>query len=79
MMFKVKKKCCGQCLFSKNKIVSDSRKANILKGCAANDNHFTCHKATIENEDICCKGFYDTQSSNMIRIASRLNMVEFVD
>lgn len=76
---KVKSKCCGQCLFSKNKIVSDTRKADILKGCATNDNHFICHKATINNEDICCKGFYDTQTSNMIRIASRLNMVEFVD
>ena len=78
-MFKVKKKCCGQCLFSKNKIVSETRKSNILSDCARNDNHFTCHKATIENEDICCRGFYETQSSNMIRISQRLNMVEFVD
>ena len=78
-MFKVKKKCCGQCLFGKNKIVSDKRKVDILKGCVTKDNHFICHKATMNNEDICCKGFYDTQTSNMIRISSRLNMVEFVD
>ena len=56
-MFKVKKKCCGQCLFSKNKIVSDTRKANILKGCVTNDNHFTCHKATIDNEIFVAKAF----------------------
>jgi len=79
MGFKVKKECCGQCLFSKNKIVSSERKRSILNGCKQNDNHFTCHKATINNEDICCKGFYDSQSSNMIRVSQRLNMVEFVD
>ena len=78
-MFKVKKECCGQCLFSKNKIVSDKRKDGILSDCAKNQNHFICHKATIENQDICCKGFYDTQTSNMIRIAQRLGAVEFVD
>ena len=79
MGFKVKKECCGQCLFSENKIVSNKRRQNILSDCRQNDNHFTCHKATIEKEDICCKGFYDSQTSNMIRISQRLNMVEFVD
>jgi len=78
-MFKVKKKCCGQCLFGANKIVSDERKESILDSCSEDDSHFICHKATIENKDVCCKGFYDTQTSGMIRVASRLNMVEFVD
>ena len=79
MGFKVKKECCGQCLFSKDKIVSNQRRKSILNDCRKSDNHFTCHKATIENKDICCKGFYDSQTSNMIRISQRLNMVEFVD
>ena len=78
-MFKVKKECCNECLFSKNKIVSDSRKSNILKDCVRNDSHFICHKATIDGEDICCSGFYKTQSTNMIRISRRLNMIEMVD
>jgi len=78
-MFKVKKECCGQCLFSENKIVSNKRRQSILSNCRKNDNHFTCHKATIDNKDICCKGFYDSQTSNMIRISQRLGMVEFVD
>lgn len=78
-MFKVKKECCGQCLFSKDKIVSNQRKKEILNDCRKNDNHFTCHKATIEGDDICCKGFYESQSSNMIRISQRLGMVQFVD
>ena len=78
-MFKVKNECCGQCLFGKDKIVSSERKRSSLKDCRQNDNHFICHKATIENKDVCCKGFYDTQTSGMIRVASRLNLVEFVD
>jgi hypothetical protein len=78
-MFKVKKECCNECLFSKNKIVSDSRKASILKGCVRDDAHFICHKATIDGEDICCSGFYKSYSTNMIRISQRLRMVKLVD
>jgi len=77
-MFKVKEECCGQCLFGKDKIVSSERKRSILIDCQQNDSHFICHKATIEGEDVCCKGFYDTQTSGMIRISQRLNMVKFV-
>lgn len=78
-MFKVKKACCGQCLFSKDKIVSNKRRQSILNDCRSNDNHFICHKATIEGKDVCCRSFYDTQTSNLIRISLRLGMVEFVD
>jgi len=78
-MLKVSKKCCGQCLFSKNKIVSEERKDQLLDDIERKDSHFTCHKATIKNEDIVCRGFYEQKTSNMIRIAQRLGMVEFVD
>ena len=78
-MLEVKKKCCGQCLFGKNKIVSDSRKKSLLEDLERNDSHFTCHKATIENKDHVCRGFYEQKTSNMIRISQRLGMVNFVD
>ena len=78
-MFKVKKECCNQCLFSEDKIVSNKRRQEILKGCRQRDNHFVCHKATIQGDDTCCRAFYDTQTSNLMRISQRLNMVEFVD
>jgi hypothetical protein len=78
-MFKVKKECCGQCLFSKDKIVSSERKRDILSDCRQNDSHFICHKASINGEDICCKGSYDTQTSNMMRISQRMGMVEFAE
>ena len=77
-MLQVKKKCCGQCLFSKNKIVSEARKKSLLKEIQKDDTHFICHKATIEKKEIVCRGFYEQRTSQMIRIAQRLNMVEFV-
>ena len=76
-MFKVMAKQCDQCLFSKNKIVSDARKRQVLAECRRTDAHFICHKA---EEDVCCRGFYNANpgASNLMRIASRLGAVEFV-
>lgn len=79
MTFKVCEEKCDQCLFTDNRIVRPGRVKEILKECRQKDSHFTCHKASIAGGDVCCRGFYDTQTSQMIRIAQRLNMVEFVD
>lgn len=78
-MLKVKEKCCNQCLFSKNKIVSDERKEELLEEIEGKDTYFICHKASIEGKEIVCRGFYEQKTSNMIRMAQRLNMVEFVE
>lgn len=82
-MFQVCKKRCDQCLFSSAKIVSDSRKAEILRDCVVNDAHFICHKHTIHDvkSQVCCRGFYDADpgASNLMRIAGRLGMIEFVE
>ena len=78
-MLQVTKKCCGECLFGKNKIVSDERKKILLREIEREDTHFICHKATIKNKEVVCRGFYENKTSNMIRISQRLGMVEFVD
>lgn len=78
-MFKVKKERCEECLYSKEKIVSNSRRRELLADTRKRDTHFICHKASINGDDICCKGFYETETSNLIRIAQRLRMVQFVD
>jgi hypothetical protein len=78
LMFKVCVEKCDQCLFSLNKIVSDDRRAEILEECKSKDSHFICHKATLDGQNLCCRGFYDTQTSQLIRIAGRLNCIEFV-
>lgn len=77
-MFKVCEEKCTKCLFTKDRVVSKERMADILAECARNNTHFICHEASIAGEEVCCRGFYDTQTSNLMRIAQRLNMVAFV-
>lgn len=79
MKFQVCEKPCDQCLFSKDRIVSEARMREILAGCARDDKHFVCHKATIAGRDVCCRTFFDTRDAQIIRIAGRLGMIEFVD
>lgn len=79
MSFQVCEGKCDQCLFTPQRIVSAARMRGILNECRQQDIHFVCHKASIAGRDVCCRGFYETQTSQMIRIAQRLNMVEFVD
>jgi len=73
-MLKVCKKQCDQCLFSPNKIVSAARKTELLKECRSSDSHFVCHKT----EDAVCAGFRSRYQTNLMRIAERLNAIEFV-
>lgn len=70
---------CDQCLFSANRIVSLNRMAEIIKGCRKDDSHFECHKGSIVGVPVVCKGFFDNETSQMIRIAGRLNAIEFVN
>lgn len=74
-MLKVAKEKCDQCLFSLNKIVSDARRKEVLENCKRRDCHFICHKT----KDVCCRGFYDTQTSNLIRVMGRIGGIEFVE
>jgi hypothetical protein len=77
-MFKVYSQRCNECLFGKNKIVSNERRKDLLRDIAAKGTHFVCHKATIRGESVCCKGFYDSHSSGLIRVAQRLGVIELV-
>ncbi len=78
-MLEVMKDKCSECLFSENRIVRPGRMADIIKQCRKTDSHFICHKATIKGKETVCRGFYDTQTSQLIRIAGRLNAIKFVD
>ena len=66
---------CDQCLFGENRIVSATRKADILRKCQQSDGHFVCHKT----EDAVCSGFYQRYSTNLIRIMGRLDGIEFIE
>ena len=82
MGLKVFKECCKNCLLSEDRIVSSKRAKEIIKDCLRSQTHFICHKATInDNEEVVCSKFYNTigYRSQMVRIAQRLNALEFVD
>lgn len=80
-MLKVYNECCKNCLLSKDRIVSAKRAKEIITGCTKNQTHFICHKATQENKEIVCKTFFDKfgHVSQMVRIAGRLNLIQFID
>lgn len=81
--FQVCSQKCSECLFTKNKIVSDDRRKEIIDECLklANETFFECHKATLQNKHVCCKGFYDTYGDRVtiIQLAERLNFIDFID
>ena len=82
MGLKVFKEYCKNCLLSEDRIVSPKRAKDIIKGCVTKQTYFICHKATMnEGKEIVCRKFYDTlgYKSQMIRIAERLNMIEFIE
>jgi hypothetical protein len=80
-MLKVYKECCGNCLLSKDRIVSPKRAKDLLKEIEQKQTYFVCHKASMNDEEIVCKTFFDKlgHQSQMIRIAERLNAVQFVE
>lgn len=81
MGLKVYKECCKNCLLSEDRIVSSKRAKEIMKDCADSQNHFICHKASMNEEEIVCNKFFNTigYKSQMVRIAQRLNALEFVE
>ena len=80
-MLKVYKECCGNCLLSKDRIVSPKRAKDLLNEIKEKQSYFVCHKASMNGEEIVCKTFFDKlgHQSQMIRIAERLNVVQFVE
>lgn len=78
-VFPVMARRCDECLFSENAIVSKTRRKAILAECKRDDAHFECHKGTLAGEEICCRGFLETRSTNLIRIAFRLGVIVWVD
>ncbi len=76
----VQKRMCNQCLFSKNKIVSDERKTELLADCKDNNNHFQCHKATIAGKHATCHAFYKQCTNSAISdMMEAAGLVDFVD
>ena len=76
----VQERCCNQCLFTKNKIVSDERRAEILEDCEKNNSHFMCHKATIKGLNVTCHAFYKQKTNPQISaLFESMGQVDFVN
>ncbi len=80
-MLKVYRECFHICLLSKDRIVSPKRAKDLLNEIAEKQSYFVCHKASMNGQEIVCKTFFDKlgHRSQMIRIAERLNAVQFVE
>lgn len=76
----VQNKQCDQCLFSKNKIVSDERKQDLIDTCDRETPYFVCHKSSMKDGRNCCRGYYDRYMKDhpMINIAISLGKINFV-
>lgn len=81
---RVAAKRCDQCLFGKNKVVSDTRRDDILRECARKDRYFECHKGTLRGDKVVCAGFVEAVNrdeipNSTVQIVSRLGMLVPVD
>jgi hypothetical protein len=76
MKFQIMAERCNECLFSKNKIVSKERKAEIIREITSGQGSwFHCHKTS----GVACRGDWDKYGcGNIGRVAARIGAVEFV-
>ena len=73
--FRVASRCCSQCLFGPNKVVSEARKTALLEECLRTDQFFRCHVGDAKGQTICCRGFFEIHGRDVfpVRIARLLN------
>jgi hypothetical protein len=76
---KVCAKRCAECLFSSARIVSEERAEAVLSECERSGTYFICHKATLRGDAVVCRGFFDTGSNTLCRVAARFGHMTFVD
>lgn len=74
-------KQCDQCLYGNNKIVSDSRKKDVLQELEQENDYFICHKASIAREKVMCRGYYEGHKTKsiLILLGHSLKTIRFVD
>ena len=71
---------CSECLYSKNRIVSADRAAEIMRKTARMDSHFICHKSQIrgDEKEAVCHGSLE-RPGNLLRIMGRLGGIQYID
>jgi len=61
--------------------VSDERRDEVLEIIERRDTGFTCHKHSIANRDVICRGDYDRDPRRTVamRLAHLLGLLRFID
>jgi hypothetical protein len=75
--FRVMDKCCTNCLFGPDKLISDERKEAMLAEIVRNDDFFVCHEGSEQGQKICCRAFYERYRSTVssLRVAQMLGHI----
>jgi hypothetical protein len=60
---------CGQCLTTRNRIVSGERAAEIVRQCRRDDVHFVCHKGQASGLIVHCRGVHEIAPARAFRFA----------
>jgi RecB family endonuclease NucS len=67
---------CDQCLYGKDKLVSNERRKEIVQGLRSDDGYFICHKASMTGRAAACAGDYEhRQCGQMGQVMTRLGCV----
>ena len=73
--YEVMARRCRECLYGPDKIVPNSRRAEILRKLHREDRHFICHKASIAGREVRCHGDYEQRPhARCDRLAAALGL-----
>lgn len=74
----VQKEMCPTCIFRPgNKMhLEPGRLRDLVDQALRDDTAIVCHD-TLEGDNAVCRGFYDHHSTNPLRMAERLNLIEW--
>ena len=79
-MKKIYNKPCKNCLFSKDRIVSQERANEIIKDCTDNGKFFICHKASMNGKDTACNRFFhEYMNDDTSKLMIKMGLLEFVE
>lgn len=67
-------RCCGECLTTRNRIVSGERAAEIIRACRRDGTHFVCHKGSLAGLTVHCRGVHDRFGSSAHRFAVAMDI-----
>lgn len=61
--------------------MSDKRRDEILEKTFITGDYFVCHKASLVDESVMCRGFYEANKRGhlLIKLGKMLGLIKFID